>query len=116
MTHMQSPVQPVSRPVADLTSLPADAIRIPAKSLRRYIYVLLSVATAISGVYIMFDILRANDLTALEAVILVLFGISFTWLSLAFWSGLFGFILQMLRLDPLTLKSTKNLLEDTSPI
>ncbi len=116
MTHMHSPVPPVSRPVADLTSAPLDAIQIPAKSLRRYIYVILSLITAISGVYIMFDILRANDLTALEAVILVLFGISFTWLSLAFWSGLFGFVLQMLRIDPLTLKSTKGLLEDQSPI
>ncbi|MEN0035708.1 MAG: glucans biosynthesis glucosyltransferase MdoH [Cellvibrio sp.] len=116
MTHMQPPLPPVSRSVADLTSAPADAIRIPAKSLRRYIYVILSVLTAISGVYIMFDILRANDLTTLETVILVLFGISFTWLSLAFWSGLFGFFLQLFRIDPLTLKSTRHLLEDTSPI
>lgn len=116
MTHMQNPHPPVSRPVADLCSAPADAIQIPAKSLRRYIYVILSVLTAVSGVYIMFDILRANDLTALETVILVLFGISFTWLSLAFWSGLFGFVLQMLRIDPLTLKSTKGILEDNSPI
>lgn len=104
------------RTPADLTLLPADAVRIPGKSLRRYVYVLLSVLTAISGVYIMFDILRANDLTTLEAVILVLFGISFTWLALAFWSGLFGFVLQMLRIDPLTLKSTKGMLEDKSPI
>lgn len=104
------------RAPADLTLLPADAIRIPGKSVRRYVYVILSVFTAISGVYIMFDILRANDLTTLEAIILVLFSISFTWLALAFWSGLFGFVLQMLRIDPLTLKSTKGLLEDTSPI
>ncbi len=104
------------RAPADLTLLPADAIRIPGKSVRRYVYVLLSVFTAISGVYIMFDILRANDLTTLEAVILVLFGISFTWLALSFWSGLFGFILQMFRIDPLTLRSTKGLLEDKSPI
>ena len=116
MTQMHSPVHPVSRPVADLSTAPADAIRIPAKSLRRYIYVLLSVATAISGVYIMFDILSANELTALETVILVLFGISFTWLSLAFWSGLFGFFLQLLQIDPLTLKSTKRMLADVSPI
>jgi len=101
---------------ADLTVLPADAIRIPGRSLRRYVYVILSVLTAISGVYIMFDILSANELTALEAVILMLFGISFTWLALAFWSGLFGFFLQMLRIDPLTLKSTKGMLEDQSPI
>ena len=104
------------RAPADLTVLPVDAISIPGKSLRRYVYVILSVLTAISGVYIMFDILRANDLTTLEAIILLLFGISFTWLALAFWSGAFGFILQMLRIDPLTLKSTKNLLADTSPI
>lgn len=104
------------RAPADLTVLPADAIRIPGKSLRRYVYVILSLCTAITGVYIMFDILRANDLTTLETVILVLFGISFTWLSLAFWSGFFGFFLQMLRIDPLTLKSTKGLLEDKSPI
>lgn len=116
MTQMHAPVTPVSRPVVDLSSAPTDVIRIPAKSLRRYAYVILSITTAISGVYIMFDILRANDLTALEAVILVLFGISFTWLSLAFWSGLFGFVLQMLRIDPLTLKSTRNLLADQSPI
>ena len=116
MTQMQSPPPSVSRPAADLSTAAADAIKIPAKSLRRYVYVILSVLTAISGVYIMFDILRANDLTALEAVILLLFGISFTWLSLAFWSGLFGFVLQMLRIDPLTLKSTKGMLDDTSPI
>lgn len=107
---------PSIRPVADLSSAPADAIQIPAKSLRRFVYVLMSVLTAVSGVYIMFDILRANDLTPLEAVILVLFGISFTWLSMAFWSGLFGFILQMLRIDPLTLKSTKGMADDNSPI
>ncbi|MCE3251223.1 MAG: mdoH [Cellvibrio sp.] len=113
---MQSDMTHEFRAPADLTVLPADAIRIPGRSLRRYVYVILSLLTAISGVYIMFDILRANDLTTLEAVILVLFGISFTWLSLAFWSGLFGFILQMLRIDPLTLKSTKGLLDNTSPI
>lgn len=104
------------RAPADLTVLPADAISIPGKSLRRYVYVILSVLTAISGVYIMFDILRANDLTPLEAIILLLFGISFTWLALAFWSGVFGFMLQMLRIDPLTLKSTKGLQQDTAPI
>jgi membrane glycosyltransferase len=89
---------------------------IPAKSLRRYLYVILSVTTALTGLYIMFDILRANELRALEALILFLFAISFTWLSLAFWSGVFGFILQMLQLDPLSLKSIKSLSSNRSPI
>lgn len=115
MTNMNTPPL-ISHPVADLTTAPPDAIRIPAKSLRRYVYVLLSVAMAASGVYIMFDILSANGLTGLETFILMLFGITFTWLSLAFWSGFFGFILQMLRVDPLTLRSTKGLTGDTSPI
>ncbi|OZY87081.1 glucan biosynthesis glucosyltransferase H [Cellvibrio mixtus] len=104
------------RSPADLSQLPADAIRIPGKSLRRYIYVILSLLTAVSGVYIMFDILSANQLNTLEAIILVLFGISFSWLSLAFWSGVFGFVLQMLRIDPLSLKSTKGLAPDNAPI
>lgn len=116
MTYMPPPPHKVSRPVADLVQAPADAIQIPARALRRYLYAILSVTTAVAGVYIMFDILRANDLTALEAVILVLFGISFTWLSLAFWSGFFGFLIQMLRLDPLTLKSTRGMTEDTAPL
>ncbi len=100
----------------DLAMLPAKAVNIPAKSLRRYVYVILSLITAVYGLYIMFDILRANDLTAIETVILVLFSICFTWISLAFWSGLIGFVLQMLHLDPLTLKSTKVLRDDESPI
>jgi membrane glycosyltransferase len=104
------------RSPADLSQVPADAIRIPGKSLRRYIYVILSLLTAVSGVYIMFDILSANELNTLETIILVLFGISFTWLSLAFWSGAFGFVLQMLRIDPLSLKSTRNLAADDTPI
>lgn len=115
MTTMTTPPL-MTQSVADLSTAPPDAIRIPAKSLRRYIYVLLSLSMATSGVYIMWDILSANGLTALEAFILLLFGISFTWLSLAFWSGFFGFILQMLCIDPLTLRSTRKLIADTSPV
>jgi membrane glycosyltransferase len=101
---------------ADLSHKPADAIRIPGRALRRYSYMLLSLLTAASGVYIMFDILSANELKPLEMIILVLFGISFTWLSMAFWSGVFGFILQMLKIDPLSLKFTKHLVPDDAPI
>ena len=36
----------------------------------------------------------------LEAVILILFAISFCWISTAFWSAVFGFVLLMgLRID-----------------
>lgn len=107
---------PNSHLSTDLSSLPADAIRIPGRSLRRYAYMLLSLLTAAGGIYIMYDIFSANGFTLLEALILVLFGISFSWLSLAFWSGVCGFMLQMLRIDPISLTSTKNLTPDTTPI
>src|SRR5687768_11537571 len=93
----------VSRPInRDL--LPENEIRLPGQSLRRIVYGLLTVITAVSGVYMMYDILSANNITVLEAVILILFAISFCWISTAFWSAVFGFVLLMLRRDPLTLR------------
>lgn len=84
-----------------------NVISLPGKSLRRYLFAFLSLITTGAGVYTMFDILRANNLTALEIILLVLFSITFCWISMAFWSGFFGFILQMLRIDPLSLKRLK---------
>lgn len=81
-----------------------NAITLPGKSARRYLFASLSLVTTVAGVYTMFDILRANDLTTLEAILLGLFSITFCWISMAFWGGLFGFILQMLRIDPFSLK------------
>jgi membrane glycosyltransferase len=92
----------------------SNAITLPGKSARRYAFTLLSFATTAAGVYTMFDILRANDLTTLEGVLLGLFSITFCWIAMSFWSGLFGFILQMLRIDPLSLKRIKT--ADTSAI
>jgi membrane glycosyltransferase len=101
---------------SDSLPITENSIQLPYKSLRRYLFSLLSLLTTLSGVYIMYDILSANGVTLLEAIILVLFAISFCWISVAFWSGAFGFVLQMLRIDPLTLKSTKQLITDTSPL
>lgn len=92
----------------------SNAITLPGKSARRYLFALLSLATTVAGVYTMFDILRANNLTTLEAILLVLFSITFCWIAMSFWSGLFGFILQMLRIDPLSLKRIRA--ADTSAI
>jgi membrane glycosyltransferase len=60
----------------------------------------------------MYDILSANGITMLEAVILILFAISFCWISTAFWSAVFGFALLMLRLDPLSLKPISSVYDD----
>ena len=105
----------VSKPInRDL--LPENQIRLPGESLRRIVYAILTVITAITGVYMMYDILSANGITMLEAVILILFAISFCWISTAFWSAMFGFILLMLRLDPLTLKPIDSFYDDALPI
>lgn len=105
----------VSKPInRDL--LPENEIRLPGESLRRLVYALLTVITAISGVYMMYDILSANGITILEAVILILFAISFCWISTAFWSAVFGFVLLMLRRDPLTLRHMDSIYNDALPI
>lgn len=94
---------------ADLTSQPLDAIRLPFKSARRWLFGILSLISSISGVYMMYDILNANSLTVLEMVILGLFSLSFSWLAISFWSGFIGFVLQLFKIDPLSLKRQKNL-------
>jgi membrane glycosyltransferase len=81
-----------------------NLIHIPGETLRRVIFFIAVAATVIAGVWMMFEILAANDLMPLEVVLLILFSITFGWIATAFWSGACGFVLQMLRLDPLTLQ------------
>ena len=45
----------------------------------------------------MLDILRANSLTVLEAMSLVLFFGLFTWIAGAFWTAIAGFIIRLQR-------------------
>lgn len=99
-----TPITPV-----DLTGQPQDSIRLPYKSARRWFFSSMSLITSVWGVYMMYEILRANELTALETIILILFAMSFSWLAISFWSGLIGFTLQMLRIDPLSLKRQSSL-------
>lgn len=109
-----TPVQPAKPINRDL--LPENHIRLPGESLRRWVYALLTVITAVTGVYMMWDILSANGVTTLEAVILLLFAISFCWISTAFWSAVFGFVLLMMRRDPLSLKPIDQFYDDSLPI
>ncbi|RYZ19262.1 MAG: glucans biosynthesis glucosyltransferase MdoH, partial [Sphingobacteriales bacterium] len=96
--------------------LPENEIRFPGEYSRRITYVVLTILTAAIGVYMMYDILSANGITILEGVILVLFAISFCWISTSFLSAIFGFILLMLRRDPMTLKPIDTIYNDSMPI
>lgn len=87
-----------------VTEQPPNVIRIPGERVRRYLFIMAVAATIVAGVWMMFEILAANDLMPLEIVLLVLFAITYGWIATAFWSGACGFVLQMLQRDPLTLQ------------
>ena len=70
---------------------------------RRIIFFTLVVLTAGFSCRMMFDILVANGMTAVELMILTLFTITFSWLVISFWSAAAGFLCHVLNLDPLSL-------------
>lgn len=82
---------------------PARRWSIPGRLPRRLLYGLLTAASSLYGIWLMLEVLRGDGLSALELGILFLFAITFTWINLAFWSACFGFVLCMLRLDPISL-------------
>lgn len=83
---------------------PENSIRLPGEALRRPVFYMLVLGTTVAGVAIMFNILAANNLMPLEAVLLCLFSITFGWITISFWSAVCGFVLQMMQRDPLSLK------------
>ncbi|MCP1676026.1 membrane glycosyltransferase [Natronocella acetinitrilica] len=86
----------------------AAPIRIPGKGLRPALIIGLATITTLSGVWMMFNILAANGFRAFDAMLLLLFAVSFCWISIAFWTSAAGFLLQLLRRDPLTLQRTES--------
>lgn len=83
--------------------LVGEATRSPATRSRRALLVLMVAASTLYGGDMMLEILAANGLTSLEMVIAVLFTITFAWIAVAFWTAVAGFLVQLLRLDPLSL-------------
>jgi membrane glycosyltransferase len=91
----QSPATPRIRPLAALFAAPV---------IRRTIFFGLVLLTMCAGISMMFDILRANDITGIEIMILLLFAVTFGWITIAFWTGMSGFILRLAKRDPLSLR------------
>jgi len=85
------------------TDLPAAAVRIPLLRLRRWVFTGLVVATVLSGLGGMFDIMLASGFTVLEGVILFLFTATFGWIAAAFWNAIIGWVLCLFNRDPLSL-------------
>ena len=78
-------------------------IRPPLLWLRRRLFFGLVAGTALIGITMMLDIVRAAGINALEIVVLVLFAVTFSWISLSFWNAVIGFALMVLGRDPLSL-------------
>lgn len=89
---------------------------IPFRKSRIALFTLLVLYVSAYGMWIMFDILNSNAMTPLEYTLLALFSITFTWIVTAFCSGCMGFILQLFRIDPLTLKRQKPINVDTQAL
>ena len=81
-----------------------SGISAPLPRLRRWLFVGLVTGTTLVGVDMMLDIAGANGFGGLEIVILALFGLTFGWISIAFWNAVIGFVLTALRRDPLSLR------------
>jgi membrane glycosyltransferase len=62
---------------------------------RRLLFFGLTLSTSVLASLLMLDILRANSLTVLEAMSLVLFFGLFTWIAGAFWTAIIGFIIRL---------------------
>ncbi len=70
------------------------------RSRRRLLFFGLTFISGILASLLMLDILRANSLTVLEAMSLVLFFGLFTWIAGAFWTAVAGFIIRLKGGDP----------------
>ncbi len=62
---------------------------------RRLLFFGLTLTSSVLASLLMLDILRANSLTVLEAMSLVLFFGLFTWIAGAFWTAIAGFIIRL---------------------
>ncbi len=69
----------------------------------RFLVFVLTAATALFGTVVWADLLGANGITGLDRVQIVLFAITFSWLSLFFWSSLLGWIVGLLGRKPIAL-------------
>jgi membrane glycosyltransferase len=70
---------------------------------RRTLFFGLTFVTALTGGFLMLDVLRANGLSGLQIVGLIMFTALFAWISGAFWTAVAGFIIRLVGRDPAVL-------------
>ena len=70
---------------------------------RRWLLLFLVVLTTAVGLVLMWRIVAARGPEILKPIFLPCFALLFAWIALSFWSGVFGFMLGVLRRHPVTL-------------
>src|SRR2546430_8603453 len=83
----------------DALSCPRSRMR-PQVRLRRTLFFGLTLLTAGCASALLLDVLRANSLSGIELVGLLLFFALFAWIASAFWSAIAGFAIQLRGRDP----------------
>lgn len=82
----------------------SHTLALPGGTLRLPLFLALVGVTTVAGGGMMWSIMRAGGISVVETLILACFVPTFGWISMAFWSAVMGFILQLFRLNPLTLQ------------
>lgn len=76
---------------------------IPWLKTRRVLLAIAVLASSVAGCVAMYQVTLSLAL-GWQVSMLVLFALTFTWIALAFWNALCGFVVCALRLDPLSLR------------
>jgi membrane glycosyltransferase len=71
---------------------------------RRLLLLVLVLATAAMGTWLMVPVVSARGPEVLKFIFLPTFVLLFAWAAISFWSGVFGFLLGVLRLHPVSLR------------
>jgi membrane glycosyltransferase len=71
---------------------------------RRLLLLILVLATAALGTSLMVPVVSSRGPEILKYIFLPTFVLLFSWAAISFWSGVFGFILGVLRLHPVSLR------------
>src|SRR5581483_617652 len=82
------------RASGELPVMTPERLRSAARR-RRALFFSLTFLTSAFASWLMYDILRANGFTPLEKASLALFFVLFTWITGAFWTALFGFVIRL---------------------
>ena len=83
---------------------PVSHIQLPFLRLRRWVFFTFVLGTATGGSWMMLGIVDESGLSTLELAFLCLFAPTFAWISISFWSAVFGFLLGVTGRNPLTLE------------